>query len=335
MAEEKDDVSRHIRLEELDDGTVHVAGLEEGPVSGDSDALGKDSSFTEDGDAGGEELLSAEEEAGLSSEERANRNRARRQRQKEARERKEAEIAALKLEVAEAKKLVSERFAGLEATTLQNQVGQIDNRLRELDQTEAYARQKYRQAISDSDGAVADEALAVLNKIQAEKGQAWAYREQTLAQVNQFRQMQEYLATQPAQPQPGPQQFSDLATAHAQSWAKNNSWFVPGGSDPDSKIAMSIESKLYAEGSNPEDPEHWEKLNSELKRHLPHRFNGAGTSRRGPMVGGSSDALSVSGRGTVTLPKAFVDGLKDAGIWDNSELRNKAIKNYRAGLAKR
>jgi hypothetical protein len=53
------------------------------------------------------------------------------------------------------------------------------------------------------------------------------------------------------------------------------------------------------------------------------------------MVGGSSDALSASGRGTVTLPKAFVDGLKDAGIWDNAELRNKAIKSYRAGITKR
>lgn len=332
MSDEKDDISRSIRLEELDDGTVHVAGLDEGSESASE---GTEAAALDDVEGESTDALSAEEEAGLSSEERANRNRLRRQRQKEARDRKEAEIAALKLEVAEAKKLVSERFAGLEATTLQNQVGQIDNRLRELDQIEAYARQKYRQAISDSDGVVADEALAFMGKLQADRHQVTAYREQVLGQINQFRQMQEYLATQPAQPQPGPQQFSELATAHAQGWAKQNGWFVPGGTDPDSKIAMSIESKLYAEGSNPEDPEHWEKLNAELRRHLPHRFNGGSVGRRGPAVGGSSEALSASGRGTVTLPKAFVDGLKDAGIWDNTELRNKAIKNYRSGLAKR
>lgn len=328
MAESK--AADMIRLEELDDGTVQVVGVR------DEDDLETEAPVSVDGDDGQSE---GDEGAGGtegSDDGRASRNKERRQRQKEARDRKEAEIAALKAEVAEAKRLVSERLAGIEANNVGNQVAQLDNRLRELDQTETYARQKHRQAISDSDGVVADEALTVLHRIQAERNQALAYREQMLGQVNQFRAMQEHLANNPSPAEMvQPETFSDLATAHAQTWARQNPWFVPGGQDPDSRIAMNVETRLYAEGSSPEDPEHWERLNAELKRHLPHRFNGS-SGRRGPMVGGASEYLGgTNGRGTVTLPKAFVDGLKDAGIWDNADLRNKAIKNYRAGLQKR
>ncbi len=329
MAE--DNKADMVRLEELEDGTVHVTGFREE----EDVAIAPETTDQGEFDDAGEGHVEDADEASLSPEDRASRNKVRRQRQKEARDRKEAEIAALKAEVAEAKRLVSERLSGIEANTISNQVVQLDQRLRELDQTEQYARQKHRQAISDSDGAVADEALTVIHKIQAERAQAAMYRDQLVNQANQFRAMQEHLANNPSPaelPHQQPQ-FSDLATAHAQAWAKQNPWFVPGGQDPDSRIAMNIETKLYAEGSSPEDPDHWEKLNSELKRHLPHRFNSTG--RRGPMVGGASDYMGTSGRGTVTLPKAFVDGLKDAGIWDNTELRNKAIKNYRAGLARR
>jgi hypothetical protein len=52
--------------------------------------------------------------------------------------------------------------------------------------------------------------------------------------------------------------------------------------------------------------------------------------RRSPPVGGGGGRgyLGGSGKVAVTLPTSFIKGLKEAGIWDNVEARNRAIRAH-------
>jgi hypothetical protein len=336
--------------EKKDDDTIEVLEQPDGSVSvTDREELvtlipRQESEGEDDGDEEGQDEDAAESAAlpNESETDRAARNRAAKQRRKENRSRAAQELEALRKELAAAKQEAVARFAEIDVYAVQQNINSLDARIKELDSTEAYANGKYKEAISNADGAVAAEALGVIQRLTLERANLANQKEQMLNTFQQVQAARQRAAT----PQPATAAqtaFSPLAVAMAKKWQSGNDWFVQGGQDTDSQIATGIEAKLFNNGSNPEDPEHWEKLDKELRKHLPHRYasgeahrgNGA-AAPQGPALGGNSETPVAAARaGSVTLPAEFVKNLKDAGVWDNVNLRNRAIRDYKANYAKR
>ena len=83
-------------------------------------------------------------------------------------------------------------------------------------------------------------------------------------------------------------------------------------------------------------PDYWEELNSRLSEKLPNRYtessNGKPAQRRPRSVVTSSGREVASsnsgGRNTFTLSPDQVKAMKDAGMWENIEVRNRMIKRY-------
>lgn len=127
-----------------------------------------------------------------------------------------------------------------------------------------------------------------------------------------------------------------LLQRHATAWMEQNSWYDPKGSDPDSKIALTIDQAMGEEGWNPRTAEYWEELDNRLQKYLPHRYTGyteekpTRNSRPRSAVTGSGreNAGSSGGRNTFTLNPDQVRAMKDAGMWDDPDKRAKMIRRY-------
>jgi hypothetical protein len=118
-----------------------------------------------------------------------------------------------------------------------------------------------------------------------------------------------------------------------------NTWYNPQGTDADSRVALTIDSAMADEGWDPRTPEFWEELTDRLGRYLPHRMNKAPSQKqqsqqrekpRATTGGTGRDGAASSGTTTTfKVSPARVQAMKDAGIWDDLEQRNKMIKTYR------
>ena len=137
--------------------------------------------------------------------------------------------------------------------------------------------------------------------------------------------------TQPKQnvkaPDPRLQQY-------AAKWMGKNDWYDPQGKDPDSRVALTIDNALAEEGWDPTTAEYWEELDNRLQRYLPHVYNASNTPktpiRRPKTVVTSSgrESASTLKPGEFRLSPDRVRAIKEAGMWDNVELRNKMVKKY-------
>jgi hypothetical protein len=120
----------------------------------------------------------------------------------------------------------------------------------------------------------------------------------------------------------------------ANDWLEANSWYDPEGGDEDTQIAKIIDAKLTQEGWNPATEDYWEELDNRLQKRLPHRYNqlqDERPQRRPRSVVTGSVRESVSGRsggnGYVLSPER-VRAIKEAGMWDDVEKRNRMIKQF-------
>ena len=67
------------------------------------------------------------------------------------------------------------------------------------------------------------------------------------------------------------------------SWLKRHkTWFDPEMKDLDSEIAGTISQRLLDDGYGHDDPEHYERLDAELKKRMPHLFKGKGGRSQDP-----------------------------------------------------
>lgn len=67
------------------------------------------------------------------------------------------------------------------------------------------------------------------------------------------------------------------------NWLKRHKdWFDPSMKDLDSEIAGTISQRLLDDGYGHDDPEHYERLDAELKKRMPHLFKGKGGRSQDP-----------------------------------------------------
>lgn len=123
---------------------------------------------------------------------------------------------------------------------------------------------------------------------------------------------------------------------YAAKWMEANPWYNAQAKDMDSRIAMTVDQALADEGWDPKSPEYWEELDNRLSKVLPNRYTDftdeKPVNRRPRSVVTSSGREVSSSRGgsgnSFTLSREQVTAMKDAGMWDDPEKRNRMIKRY-------
>lgn len=213
---------------------------------------------------------------------------------------------------------LTNRLSRVEQRTQQHDISRIDKAIEDQQVRLEYYRMKLSEATGSSDGSGAVEAQEGLFEAK-----------QTLAQLNQAKQQ----AARPAPPQQRP--INPNVQRHAADWIERNEWYKPDLSDTDSKIAKQIDEELTKAGWNAESADYWDELDNRLQKYLPHRYNSPSDKReqRTPRntVGSSGREASAAYGGTnrtFTLSAEQVRAMKDSGMWDNPEKREKMIKRY-------
>ena len=259
-------------------------------------------------------------------------NRLRRERQRQARDRTQQELQALRAQVAHLTQAVSQGQLG----TVGAAVESLDAQFTQVRAQFQDAERRYSMAITNGDGPAATQALAdrdsALEKardIENKRGQA----SRAAQQIQARGQQQDPRQPQGRQPAAAPEVDPEVAD-HGLVFMRDHSWYELNGTDRDSQMVHFIDTRLANQGYDPRTPEYWTELRNQVKEMLPHRFTGNGASsgsqpaRRGPPMAGPGGGQS---RQETRDPLAAhrVEALKQAGMWDDPELRARGIKSYR------
>lgn len=320
MAEQEN----NIPIKELDDGSIKAAlddtkdpfeGDEHEEVEVEVDEHSDDaeaSAADEDHDEGQDD--ETEEDREKIREARREERKLKKELQKQREVSAKHKISALERRNEE----LAKRLAAVENTAASYQFAQVDKAIEDEATRVEYAKMKLVQAAQSNDANAQVEYLEQLQEAKMKLAQIQAYKKQQLEEAKRPKQNV-------------PNEVSTEVQRQATSWLKQNKWYDPQARDTDSKIAKLVDQDLAAEGWDPADPEYWDELDNRLSARLPHRYSakgGASNRRAGPTA--SSRVANPSGKAgnTITLSKARVDAIKDAGAWDDPVKRSKMIKAY-------
>ncbi len=240
--------------------------------------------------------------------------------QRQARLRSEQRIQQLEQHVAELTTALRGQMVGTAANTLET----LDNQFAQVRAQFQAAENRHATAIANGDGPLATQALADRDAA-VEQARRIEVRRAQLADNVQRHQAA-------PQRQPVPQQIPAVdpeLASHAVRFMKDKPWYNLNGQDRDSVLVSSLDVALTSEGLDPRDQEYWDELDARVREALPHRFEGANGARRGPPVRGGG----ASGRSTPAAPNPLtphrIEAMKQAGIWDDDEKRERMIQRYR------
>ena len=254
-----------------------------------------------------------DERAGLRERRRREKNE-RKQRAREAMQRDKLELDFLRKRNDE----LERRISAQEQRAVQQDLGLVDQRLREAHNEAQLAEQVIAKAIAAGNGEDVTKAMR--------------YRDEALARARELQELKSnHTKRQSAPVEPGMDpRVQKLAT----DFITENSWYDPQGRDEDSAIVLAIDSALVRDGYDPSSPDYWNELRNRAARRLPERFKteeAAATRREvrgGPRVGGGKEHVPTSSRKEVYISPERKQALIDVGVWDNPELRARYIKRY-------
>ena len=317
MAENEKDVP----IKEREDGSVLAKVDLPEEIESEEESTKKVEASQDHDDEESDDHEDDEENDGETSEEREKIREARREERKLKKELKKQRDVSAQNKIKSLQRNNEElarRLAQVENTAANFQFAQVDKALEDEATRVEYAKMKLLQASQNQDAASQVEYLEQLQDAKTRLAQIQAYKKQQLEE-----------AKRPKQNVPTP--VSNDVQRNATKWLKDNKWFDPQARDTDSKIAKVVDQELAAEDWDPSDPEYWDELNSRLKARLPHRYAQKGEKpqrRGGPTASSRTANPGAKSAGTITLSKARVDAIKDAGAWDDPAKRAKMIKAY-------
>lgn len=281
--------------------------------SGDDDA--KDASDDQDGSD--DEASEGDETLEEKRERRRQERIARREHRREKEEQTKRELRMLRKEREE----LANRLSVLERKTTGSEMAQIDAAIDETVRVADALKEAIRTATEANDGVAMAEATDRYYKVQR--------RHEDLTRLKQA-------AGQNSRQQETRSPIDPTLRQHAQSWMAKNSWYDPQAGDADSRVALAVDNALAAEGWDPRTPEYWDELTERLTKYLPHRMQRRQqqqqrTTPRQTTTGSGRDGnKGGSGGSQFKLSPERVQAMKDAGIWEDPEARNKMIAKYRA-----
>jgi hypothetical protein len=215
---------------------------------------------------------------------------------------------------------MAQRMAELERKAQYSELNQLDKQIEDENLRLEYAKMKISEAAAVGDGDAMVQAQEMLydskQKLNSLSGVKHQYARQAQA--------------------PKQERIDPRMQMQATKWIERNAWYKPDLGDTDSRIAKSVDEELVKEGWNPNEADYWDELDSRLQKYLPHRYNAnaeQNSSVRKPrnVVASSGREASASFGGsnrTFTLSPEHVRAIKEAGMWDNVETRNRMIRRY-------
>ena len=310
----EEQIDEKIMVKEEQDGSVAV-DLPDNIPSPDQDEDRGDSAAAS-GNAVDDDDQDRDDDTEAIRSARRNRRRAKKEYIKKTNEEKDQRLVMLQRQNQE----LMERLTNVERKTHSADLARLDKAIEDKELRLQYARMKMSESTSAGDG----EAFA--------KAQEMWY--ETRREVESMKSLKDN-AVRSANVQ-SPANSAELQR-QASRWMDRNDWFSPEGNDEDSEIAKVIDQKLVKEGWNPSSEEYWDELDKRLSKRLPHRYTenndeGNGRSSRRPrsaVTGSGREGTSSSGaRNSFVLAPEQVRAMKDAGLWDNPQTRNRMIKRY-------
>ena len=214
---------------------------------------------------------------------------------------------------------LAERLAHLEKRTSGAELARVDKAIDDTAVQVEYAKMKMREAVSSQDGDAVVRAQELMYESQRKLESLKSIKDQATRQMS-APQKQNINVPDP------------MVQRNAADWMERNPWYDPQGKDLDSEIAQRLDKKLTEEGYDPSTPDYWEELDDRVAKYLPHRTESA-TPRQRPksVVRGSGRESAPAGRANeFRVSPERVAAMREAGMWDNPELRAKAIKKYAA-----
>jgi len=209
-----------------------------------------------------------------------------------------------------------QRLSAIEQRTRHSDLASLDKAIEDEKLRLQYAMTKMREATDNSDGDTFVRA-----------------REMETEALDRLRKLSDIRANASEGAQ-SEKSVSPKVKRLANDWLESNSWYDPEANDEDTQIAKIIDAKLTQEGWDPASEDYWEELDNRLQKRLPHRYNNNQDERRHSrprsVVTGSVRESVVSrgsGNGYVLSPER-VRAIKEAGMWDDVEKRNRMIKQF-------
>jgi len=216
---------------------------------------------------------------------------------------------------------LAERLAKVEQRTSGAEFARIEKAIDDTAVNVEYAKMKMREAVASQDG----DAVV--------KAQELMYESQR--KLESLKAIKDQAARQMSQPPKQAVNVPDMRVQkNAAEWMERNPWYDPQGKDLDSEIAQRLDKKLTEEGYDPSTEDYWEELDSRVSKYLPHRTESSMGKKKEKVKhksiqtsSGRESASSVRGN-EFRLDPDRVAAIKEAGMWDNPDLRAKAIKRY-------
>jgi hypothetical protein len=309
---EKATEKEEITVREEQDGSV-VAELPEGLAPENQDEDGQEDQQEapeQSADDGGDEDHPDDTEAVRAA--RRARRRAKKELIKRTNQEKDQRLVLLQRQNQE----LMERLSVVERKTHTSDLARLDKAIEDEEMRLQYALTKIKQATEANDGTQMIRAQDML----------YESRKKLEGMKNIKQKIAETSVNQSSTIDPKMRKYVNL-------WMDQNPWYDPQGDDEDSAIAKMIDERLIKEGWNPSTEDYWEELNERLQKRLPHLYNR--NKRESPerrprsfVTSAERETGGASGRNTFTLAPEQVRAMKDAGLWDDPEKRNRMIKRY-------
>lgn len=221
---------------------------------------------------------------------------------------------------------LQQRLQAVEQRTHGAELGRIDKAIEDQGVRINYAKMKISEATKNQDGDAMTDAQDLL--YEARRAQE--------ALTNLKKQA---TTSNPRAASAGPDKTTQRLAA---AWMERNAWYDPAESDEDSAIALALDRRMAKEGWDPKTPEYWDELDSRLQKRLPHHYTDAesgnsqrntdGVTQRRPrsaVTGSGRESSSSSGKkGRFILSAEHVRAIKDAGMWDDPQARERMIRRY-------
>lgn len=240
-------------------------------------------------------------------------------RRKEAIQRDKTELNFLR----QRNEALEKRMSAVEKTAVANTISNIDVRLNDKIAEVRAAERIMGQAVEAGNGEDVAKALRI--------------RDEAMKQVQQLQVMKHRQSQAAQEVQQQPSVDPEIAS-YAQDWVSRNKWYDPHGKSEESKIVLAIDQTLVEEGYNPKSEAYWKELDRRVARRLPNLTGGsdndddgastARTGRKGPPVGSTRDHAPASSRQQVYISPERKQAMIDAGVWEDSVLRQRYLKQY-------
>jgi hypothetical protein len=312
---EKDKQEIELQVKEEKDGSVVVA-LPEGLDMGDDLDEKYEPPEKSDGGSVEDEEPDHPDDTDAVREAKRARRRSKRALARDTTRERELQLQQLKRQNEE----MAQRMAELERKSQYSELSQLDKQIEDENLRLEYAKMKISEAAAAGDGDAMVQAQEMLYDSKEKLSSLSGVKNQYVRQAQAPKQ----------------ERIDPRMQMQATKWIERNGWYKPDLGDTDSRIAKSVDEELVKEGWNPNEADYWDELDSRLQKYLPHRYNVSAernSSDRKPrnVVGSSGREASASFGGsnrTFTLSPQQVNAIKEAGMWDNIESRNRMIRRY-------